>query len=296
MSTVKTKISPELVIRYLQKHFDKDVEGIDFIKGGESSQAFRFCSKGDDFIVRVNTSDESFRKDKYAFEHFASVMILIPEILHIGQEEGYAFAISTMSLGVIIKNLPDAQLLLVLPEMISILDTIHSTDISSQAGFGKWNTNGVGEFASWKYFLLNVGMYIESGKLFETTFLEREVWMKIYTEMEILTAFCPEGRYLVHGDYGSDNVISDGRRITGILDWAESIYGDFVYDVAWLSFWGYEKSELYEKPYQERNIPNFKERLLCYKLHIGLGSLSFFAYSQQKDKYSVVRERLLKLL
>ena len=296
MSTVKTKIDQELVLTYLREHFDDAVSSVDFIAGGESSQAFSFHSKGSDFIVRVNKSDRSFRKDRYAFEHFASVAIPIPQIVHIGQGEGYAFAISTMASGTTIKNLPSSELPAVLPELISTLDAIHSTDILSQKGFGKWNTDGIGEFDSWKDFVLGVGIHLDSGKLFETTFLEREVWAKVYAEIERLTAFCPQEKFLVHGDYGFDNLVSDGKKVTGVLDWAESMYGDFVYDVAWLGFWSREKSELYEKHYRERNISHFEERLLCYKLRIGLGSLSFYAYSQQKDKYDVVRERVLKLL
>ena len=43
--------------------------------------------------------------------------------------------------------------------------------------------------------------------------------------------------YLLHGDYGFDNVLVDQGKISGVLDWANAKYGDFLYDVAWLDFW-----------------------------------------------------------
>jgi hygromycin-B 4-O-kinase len=296
MSIAKTKIDSGLVVAYIQKYFDDTVEAVEYIKGGESSQAYRFRSKERNLIIRVNTSDGSFKKDEYAFERFISPDLPIPEILHIGEDKGYAFAVSILAEGITVKDVLPEEFPLVLPEILSVLDTIHATDISQTTGFGKWDTSGIGGYSSWKDFVLSVNMYIDSGKLFETTFLERDVWNTVYGEMEQLTAFCPETRFLVHGDYGSDNLMTCGGKITGVLDWAESLYGDFLYDVAWLSFWGKEKSESYEKPYSEKNIPNFKERMLCYKLRIGLGSLSFFAYSQQKEKYDIAKERLLKLI
>ena len=39
------------------------------------------------------------------------------------------------------------------------------------------------------------------------------------------------------GDFGSNNVLTDGSRITGVLDWSEAMIGDGMYDVANILFW-----------------------------------------------------------
>jgi aminoglycoside phosphotransferase (APT) family kinase protein len=51
---------------------------------------------------------------------------------------------------------------------------------------------------------------------------------------------CPERRDLVHGDLLHQNVLvtDDASAVTAIFSWKCSIRGDFLYDVAWCTFWG----------------------------------------------------------
>ena len=136
--------------------------------------------------------------------------------------------------------------------------------------------------------------------LFETTFLEKDFWDIAYARLAELVPLCPEERSLVHGDYGFDNVLSDGAKITGVIDWGGSKYGDFLFDVAWLSFWSREidYKNLYLEHIKKKriHIENFSERMLCYKLFIGLGSLSFYAYSGQREKYERTKKAVGELL
>jgi hygromycin-B 4-O-kinase len=44
-------------------------------------------------------------------------------------------------------------------------------------------------------------------------------------------------RALVHGDFGSNNVLAENGRITGVIDWSEAMVGDTLYDTANLFFW-----------------------------------------------------------
>lgn len=116
--------------------------------------------------------------------------------------------------------------------------------------------------------------------------------------MEELAGSCPEERYLVHGDYGNNNATAENGKVTGVFDWADSLYGDFVYDIAWMAFWlkNADKRQVLENYYAQRNIPNFAERLLCYKLRIGIGSMSFYAFSKQEEKYELIKQRTLDLI
>ena len=90
--------------------------------------------------------------------------------------------------------------------------------------------------------------------------------------VESLAKRCPATRCLVHGDFGSYNLMTDGRRITAVLDWDRALFGDPLYEMANLLFW------------QERCLeqlilglsatlgddPRAKERLLCHQLRTGL--------------------------
>jgi aminoglycoside phosphotransferase (APT) family kinase protein len=55
-----------------------------------------------------------------------------------------------------------------------------------------------------------------------------------------LLPHCPERRDLVHGDLLHQNVLvsADAARVTAIFSWKCSARGDFLYDVAWCTFWG----------------------------------------------------------
>lgn len=299
MSTVKTKIDQEIVFLYIKNNFDNSISSLDFINGGEMSQAFSFRTNKGNFVIRVNTSSRSFYKNQYAFQHFGGKGIPIPEIIKIGQiDDVYHFAISYKAEGKHIMDLTEEEYIKTLPSLLSTMDAIHGLDIKETNGFGKWNLNGIGAYNTWKDFILAVKEYPEKENLFEISFLEKDIWQKIYLKMEELMEFCPEERFLVHGDYGNNNAVSDGEKVTGVFDWADSLYGDFLYDIAWIIFWlkKLKRIKQIEDYYRSKNISNFGQRLLCYKLRIGLSSISFYAYSKQKDKYDSIKQRTLDLL
>lgn len=296
-STHKTKIDQEIVGSFLSSYYRSPISNLSFIGGGEGSQAFSFEAEGENFIVRVNKhSNSGFKKDRYAFLNFGSKIIPIPEIVDIGQiNSGEFFAISKKVEGGMVRNLSNEEFNNTAQSFFKTLEEVHSVDIKTTKGYGKWNTEGVSEYTSWKDMLLDVDSHAKN--MFENTFLEKDVWNQIYAKFVDLVDFCPEDRYLIHGDYSIDNVLAKNGKITGVVDWETSMYGDFLFDVAWLSFWsrGFD----YEKSYLEfiktigKDIENFEERVLCYKLYIGLGSLSFYVYSNQQDKYDRSKEKLL---
>ncbi len=306
MSTHKTTVDKDMVLTFLKDTFSKDVSDFEVISGGEGSQAYSFNDKGEQYIIRVNKHHTlGFRKDEYASLNYSSPLIPIPKILKIGRiNDDLRFCISQRVEGKILDLFSAAELNSLLPNMFEVLDAIHATDVSNTKGCGKWDADGQGEDKTWKEYLLCVDKYSkgEDGKpgLFETSFLEKDFWDKAYARMKELLEYCGDERFLVHGDYGFNNVLSDGKKITGVIDWECSVYGDFLFDVAWLSFWSQtlDYQDLYLKHSKERGveIKNFNERMLCYKINVGLSACSFYAYSGQEEKYKKAKETILKLI
>ena len=299
MSTVKTKINQDIVFSFVKNNFDDSISNLEFINGGEMSQAFSFQTNRGNFVIRVNTSPRSFYKDEKAFERFSDKGVPIPKIIKIGQiDHVYYFAISEKAEGRHITDLTEEEYKKILPNLLKIMDTIHDLDIKETNGYGKWNLEGNGVYNTWKEFILAVNEFQNKEDLFKTSFLESDIWEKVYSEVKKLSEFCPEERFLVHGDYGNNNAVSDGEKVTGVFDWADSLYGDYLYDIAWITFWSKKSDRIkeIEDYYEIKNIYNFKQRLLCYKLRIGLSSLRFYAYSNQKDKYDSIKKRILDLL
>lgn len=306
MSTHKTFIEEEIIVSFLNETFPKGISNFEVIKGGQGSQAFGFSVLDDNYIIRINkNSSEGFEKDRYAFTHFSSPTLPIPEVYKIGiLNNGLHFCISKRAPGKILDMYTDEEKKTLAPELFAILDAIHAVDISNVKGYGEWDSNGQAREKSWNEHLLTPDYRVvrsDGGPgLFETSFLEKDFSDKVSDKVAGLVQYCPRDRFLLHSDCGFDNILSDGKKITGVIDWENSMYGDFLFDIAWLSFWwseiGYESMYKKYAKDKDRRIEHFNERMLCYKLNIGLGAMIFFAYSDQKDMYDYTKGIVEKLL
>lgn len=294
MSTVKTKINPEEVLAFLKKKVDSSIASVEFLKGGELSQACAFSIPEGDFVIRINKDKYTYEKDKYAFDHFASVSIPVPEVLDIDKfNEQLFYAISKRASGKTFDLLDKETTMKLLPQFINILDEIHSIKLDKDK-YGYWGSLGKADIGSWKEFMLH------RDDKFVNTHPNDDFIKRLHQSIQGLGKYLPEDRYLVHGDFGFNNLVTDGETITGVLDWGESVYGDFIYDVAWLTFWSSEVSfaDIFKEHYEKNNrsVNNFEERLRCYLLQIGLGSLGFFAKSEQEDDFEWTKNKLLEMI
>ncbi len=194
----------------------------------------------------------------------------------------------------------------IVPQLITTLDTIHHVDVSDTQGYGCIGDDGVGLSASWRQRFVNMkeeepewDFYGKWHGMFEQTFLERGFFFDTYERMMSLLDYVPEERYLVHGNYSFSNLLVHEGRITAVLDWIDSSYGDFVCDIASLSFWLPEARfpELFRQHYaaQGVSVPAYDERLLCYQYAIGLDALRFYAKANRPDAYQFSRRRILDL-
>lgn len=302
MSTLKTKIDHGLVLNFLKNDFVSDIQSLTSIKEGKASQAFSFSSKSGKFVIRVHSKKHGFEKDKYAHKHFGSYSIPIPKTFQLGQiSDKYYYSITEKAEGKIVDRFKKEEIQKFIPELINVLDSIHSFDIDGTQ-FGNWGVDGEAPKSSWKNFLLELVVKFDNyeNETLSDTLLEQNVVQKILTRYKQLIDYCPNIRHLIHGDYGFDNLFSDGQKITAVIDWELSKYGDFLYDVAWLNFWEttIDYADIFLKHYQGKNVqtPNFHERILCYKLHLGLGALCFFSEAKQEKNYKWIKKRLLGLL
>src|SRR5262249_10852686 len=158
----------------------------------------------------------------------------------------------------------------VLSAALDTLDAIGQADLGASRGFGVWDADGQGQAASWREHLADVienrteGFYQDWHALFRSSFLERELYEALYRRMLELAACCPEERSLIHNDYHFDNVLTDGERITGVIDWGNACYGDRLYDAAWVAWVFFKDGNIdAATPLRERHgaLPNYAERM-----------------------------------
>ncbi len=116
---------------------------------------------------------------------------------------------------------------------------------------------------------------------------------------------CPEERHLVHSDLLNYNVLVSHDRLSGVIDWGCAMYGDFLYDVAWLAFWsswypawqGVDFASEAARHYASigLDVPDLHARLRSYQVHIGLGGQAYNAFKGRWPELEATARRTLEV-
>ncbi len=296
------------MLALLRERFAAPVDELEVVSGGQIAQTYGFSAGGERYILRfTHHMGANVDKELFIQRLLAASPVPVAPIVHLGRLGDLHYAISRRMPGAPLTALSPDAYEDVFPALLQTLYDIHTVDVSATSGFGIFGDDGVGFFPSWRASLAVIreeepewDFYGKWHTLFETTFLERDVWDAIYQRMMELLAVCPEERYLVHGNYGFGNVLAADARITAVLDWMDAKFGDFLFDVAWLDFWSSDVNVRgrVEARYAERGIPApyYAERILCYQCYIALDGLRFFAKRRQEESYRWVRDVILSRL
>ena len=98
------------------------------------------------------------------------------------------------------------------------------------------------------------------------------------------------GGVLLHGDLGSHNVLTDGDRLLGLIDWEDAVAGDPVYDIAfWATFHPAARRTIFLTGYRDvRALPDdFPLRFWLYFVRIALAKAVHrrrFGYPDRPDR------------
>jgi hygromycin-B 4-O-kinase len=307
MPSVKPAVDQHQIIRLLEEHFGQPVTGLQQLEGGQIAQAVAFAVDGDEYVLRVHAQvmGANFEKEAYIARHRAP-SVPVPEMVHVGQLGSMPYAITRKCPGRRLDTLPPAEVEGYLPVLLDVLDAIHGSDMPPASGYGLFDDRGVGMFPTWRRSIEFVReeepeweFYGKWHTLFERTFLERDLFDRIYARMEALLDLCPERHQLVHSGADYTNVLVEDGKVTAVLDWVDAKYGDPLFDIALLDFWDPERDirGRYARHAEMGNREeHYAERLLCYQCNAGLEAMKFFAKTDQASGYQWVRERVLGLL
>jgi len=299
---VKPEMSPLQAAAVLESRWGPGIERVIPVDHGEISRAFLFSRHGRDYVARFNASPSNFELDRYAGLAFAA-HVPAPPIREIGQADGLYYAISERVPGTALQTMAWPWAESVRASLLTTLDALARIDLSARPGCGPVGPDGAGHHESWEEYLLSLFSDRERGfwegwqRLFATSFLERDLFHRVHYRMRSLIPYCRGERAVVHGDFHVGNILSDGRAVTGLIDWANLKYGDPLYDVAVFHFWtpAVELPDAHAARRAEAE-PHRRERLLCYTLCLGLDALRFFARTERRDAYTSIRERLLGMV
>jgi hygromycin-B 4-O-kinase len=303
-------VSDAQAAAFLVARFGPDVSAVSSIGRGEWSKAYAFRRAGSDYVVRFSALQEDFAKDRLAARH-GSRDLPIPRIVEVGEALGGFYAISDRASGGYLDALGQAEMRAVLPALFAALDAARRVDLSAAVGYGIWGADGTAPHPTWQAALVDAA----NDRPTDRTHGWRErlaasptgsgPFEEAIGHLRALVAYAPEERHLIHSDLLNYNVLVSGDRITAVLDWGCSMYGDFLYDVAWLCFWspwypawhgidfGREAARHYESI--GLDVPHFEERLRCCQVHIGLGGQAYSAFKGRWADLEATARRTLEV-
>lgn len=275
---MKPQLSPQSIMTVVARDSGMELAGYEPVSEGEDSQAFAVRMGDEACIIRVNRSAKGFHKDAYCYRRFGSAELPIPEIIRIGRlDEESCYCISRRAPGRTLQDLQASELPFATMSVMRIMEALGSVSVAGTSGFGPFDEYGKGRFASWRDYIASIldpSDYDWDSVLLPISGHHQRRIAAALEEIEAFVPHCPEVRQLVHGDFGSNNVLTNDGAITGVIDWSEAMFGDPLYDVANMFFWrSWLECMEVQARYIEEQHPEITERaeaLRCYQLRIGL--------------------------
>ncbi|MDG2195861.1 MAG: aminoglycoside phosphotransferase family protein [SAR324 cluster bacterium] len=273
---MKPELSNQQILQFLTEKYGSELQWAPIAEGMES-RVLTFVWENQQYILRVNPNQSGFQKDRWCFQQFHSEELPIPEIVEIGSfSPYYAYSISHRLSGITLEDSASPTLQQLTPYVSQVWRVISQAPLPSSEGFGPFDEYGHATFSSWQSFLQSTvhGKDQQWDHLFASNLLDATALEPVMQSYLQLTEHCPEERKLVHGDFGSNNVLINGQKITGVLDWDCALYGDPLFDVAGSFFWSpwldcmRIQSEFFQQTL--KNETNFAVRQQCYQLRCGL--------------------------
>lgn len=306
---------PELttsdIYKFLRNHLGQDITDVSRIGQGEWSLAYSFRDKNSEMIIRFSHLDADFAKDRFA-ANFASPQLPIPKVIDIGKALGGFYAVSEKADGGAIDYLNPEEMHRILPSLFDLLDALRLADTSKTIGYGGWNADGNGSYENWREALLDIACDRPTDRIngwkakLAASSVGMDVFDKAYQQLVSSVDVCPEERHLIHADLLHFNLLVADDQVTSVLDWGCAKYGDFLYELAWFSFWSpwfpsmkgidFRKESLRHYAKIGLEVSDFEERIRCYEIHIGLDSLAYGSFRENWDFVGDVAKHTLEVM
>lgn len=304
-------VSIEEAKQFLNNHVGSKVTQVELLNGGDWSAAYAYTLEGKEYVIRFAASREDFAKDQ-AIGKYASEKLHVPKVTEIGEALRGFYAISERHHGIFLDELDGGQMHRTLPSLLMTLDEIRNVDLTSTTGYGWWESRGTGNYATWQEFLTS-GFDDKPDERthgwrekLESSSTGADPFDKIRSSLEVLASDMPNERHLIHNDLLYRNVLVENNEISVVIDWGNSMYGDFLYDIAlliyyWSWFPKWKDIDIKQEILDHYasiglELPDIEKRLLCYQIHIGLDGIKYSAFTGNHDHLEQKTEQTLKLL
>ena len=164
---------------------------------------------------------------------------------------------------------------------------IAGTDISSLTGYGEFDENNIAPYKTVEEFIIDTfneekeGYWHNWRQMFETSFLKKDYFEKIYAKALEYAPYCEGQRYLANNNTFFCNMVVDESGKTYCADWGRAGIMDYMMDFAILDLnkpYLLVPEKLYEYAKKKNiEIKNFRERFLCMAYFKGIHTLMWHA-------------------
>ncbi|GGD59107.1 phosphotransferase family protein [Paenibacillus nasutitermitis] len=293
--------------RFVRTRFGDRAYNLKPLASGDWSQAYSFLLDGHDRVIRFGAYVEDFEKDR-VMGTYSSDFLPIPHVLEIGQTQSGFYAVSERVRGEHLDELDGPGICHVLPQLLDALSELQTHDLTKTQEVGIWRPNGEGP--GWGTELLSVAEPRDRlagwRESLDAWPLEAQVFDTGVEKLRQLITQLPEYRGIIHNDLLNRNVLVDGGKLSGVIDWGNARYGDPLYDIAWFLYWWSWYPEWQEIDLQEivddhwvkheGKPPLADERLHCCLIHIGLDHIAYSAFKQRPEEMKRNAKQLMTYL
>jgi hygromycin-B 4-O-kinase len=296
---------------FIRGHYGDRASHLEPLGSGAWSKAYALELDGQEVVARFGAHGEDFAKEQVMGE-FSSTQLPIPKVLEIGEAPGGFFAVSERVYGEFLDELSESDMGAVLPSLLSALDAVRDIDVSRTTGYGYWTPAGKAPHATWQEALLDVAVDRSGGRIhgwrqaLDSSPTGAKPFDAALNVLRDLAPDLPAERHIIYADWMYHNVFVGHGRINAVVDWGNSMYGDHLYDAAWLLFcWSWSpqlsaidvRDELDQRWAAQGSVPNdLEHRLLAYQIHIGLGAQAHSALIGRFDSLAFSAEQTMCLV
>ena len=306
--------SPEQVEQLLRDLHGEAVEGLEPLDGGFWSSAFAYRLGPRELVLRLGDLPEGYEMDRDAMA-FDGPDLPVPAVLDIGAALGRTYAISERRHGRHLETILPEEAEAAGPAVMRMLAALRRlpTELDAPA---EWRPGGPPHESTWHRWL--TGSLVDDPRRpvhgWRPTLAADPDLDRLFTacadRVRSLAPACPERRDVVHGDLLHGNVLvgADASRITAVFSWKCSVRGDFLYDVAWCTFWGAWHPGIAAVDVWTRLLDDGpgevdRDALVdatvrhhCYELQIGATHLGWYAWTGDRRELAAAARHTAQIL
>jgi aminoglycoside phosphotransferase (APT) family kinase protein len=302
----------EQVAAWLASLHDAEIHDLAPLKGGFWSSAYAYRVGADELVLRLSDMAEGFAIDAAAMR-FAGPNLPIPDVVDVGKALDLNYAISKRHHGRFIETTSAEEGSNVGVALSALLAAMRAIPTTPDDGVN-WHEPEPSTGVDWRSWLING--FVDNpdarvsgwrSKLAQDSHIDG-LFRTCEARFQELLPACPERRDLIHGDLLHQNVLvsDDASQATAIFSWKCSALGDFLFDVAWCTFWsdwhpGIAAADIWNRTLAASDVT--KADLLdasirhhCYELQIGASHLGWHAWTGEQKQLEAVAFALARTL